>query len=67
VAEFRLWKDWRLRLTVTRDEFPDGTGLGGVGIAPELPTEVRVADFLAGRDAALERARSYIAERATSP
>lgn len=64
VAEFRLWKDWRLRLTVTRDEFPDGTGIGGIGIAPELPTEVRVADFLAGRDAALERARSYVAERA---
>ena len=67
VAEFRLWKDWHLRLTVTRDEFPDGTGIGGVGIAPELPTEVKVADFLAGRDAALERARSYVAERATAP
>jgi C-terminal processing protease CtpA/Prc len=63
VAEFRLWKDWRLRLTVTRDEFPDGTGIGGVGIAPELPTEVKVADVLAGRDATLERARRYIAER----
>ncbi len=67
VAEFRLWRDWRLRLTVTRDEFPDGTGIGGVGIAPELPAEVKVSDFLAGRDAALERARSYIAERAISP
>jgi C-terminal processing protease CtpA/Prc len=67
VAEFRLWKDWRLQLTVTRDEFPDGTEIGGLGIAPELPTEVKVADFLAGRDAALEQARSYIAERAPSP
>ncbi|MGH7612664.1 MAG: S41 family peptidase [Gemmatimonadales bacterium] len=67
VAEFRLWKDWRLRLTVTRDEFPDGTGIGGVGIAPELPTDARVTDFLAGRDAALERARNYVAERATAP
>jgi len=67
VAEFRLWRDWRLRLTVTRDAFPDGSEIGGAGIAPEMSTEVKVADFLAGRDAALERARRYIAERATAP
>lgn len=62
VAEFRLWRDWRLRLSVTREEFPDGTAIGGVGIAPELPVEERVADFLAGRDAVLERARAYVTE-----
>jgi hypothetical protein len=62
VAEFRLWRDWRLRLSVTREEFPDGTAIGGVGIAPELPVEERVEDFLAGRDVVLERARAYITE-----
>ena len=62
VSEIRLLKDWRLRLTVTRDAFPDGTELGA-GIAPELPVELKVADFLAGRDAPLERAMTYLAER----
>lgn len=61
VSEFRLWKGWSLRLTVTRDEFPDGTAISGTGIAPELPVEEKVADFLAGRDAVLERARAYVA------
>ncbi len=62
VGEFRLFKDWRLRLTVTRDAFPDGTEIQGVGIAPEMPVAARVADFLAGKDPALERARRYIME-----
>jgi C-terminal processing protease CtpA/Prc len=62
VTELRLLRDWRLRLSVTREEFPDGSAIGGVGIAPELPVEERVVDFLAGRDAALERARAYITE-----
>ncbi|HEV8305796.1 MAG TPA: S41 family peptidase [Gemmatimonadales bacterium] len=52
---------WRLRLTVTRDAFPDGTEFGQTGIAPELPVAVKVEDVLAGRDAALERAREYLA------
>jgi carboxyl-terminal processing protease len=60
VAEFPLWRDWRLRLSVTREEFPDGTAIDGSGIAPELPVDDKVGDFLAGRDAALERARAYI-------
>jgi carboxyl-terminal processing protease len=63
VAEFRLWKGWSVRLTVTRDEFPDGAAINGTGIAPELPVDEKVADFLAGRDAVLERARAYITER----
>ena len=50
-------------LTVTRDAFPDGTEIGGAGVAPDLSVEQKGNDFLAGRDAALDRARSYIAER----
>jgi carboxyl-terminal processing protease len=64
-------RGWRLRITVTRDAFPDGTEFVRTGIAPELPVAVRVEDVLAGRDAALERAREYIATArppaATSP
>jgi hypothetical protein len=57
---------WQLRLTVTRDAFPDGTEFVRTGIRPELPVEVRVDDLLAGRDAALDRAREFIATRATA-
>ncbi len=63
VGEFRLYKDWRLRLTVTRDAFPDGTEIQGRGIAPEIPAGVKVTDFLAGRDPPLDRARRYIADQ----
>lgn len=52
---------WQFRVTVTRDAFPDGTEFVRTGIAPELPVQVRVEDVLAGRDAALERAREYLA------
>jgi len=55
-----LARGWRLRVTVTRDAFPDGTEFGRTGIAPELPVAVRVADVLAGRDAVLDRAREYL-------
>lgn len=51
---------WTLRLCVTRDAFPNGAEFARTGIAPELPVEETVPDFLAGRDAALERARGYI-------
>ena len=57
---------WQLRLTVTRDAFPDGTEFVRTGVRPELPVEVRVDDLLAGRDAALDRAREFIATRATA-
>jgi carboxyl-terminal processing protease len=53
---------WQLRLTVTRDAFPDGTEFVRTGIAPELRVAVTVDDVLAGRDAALDRARTYLAE-----
>ena len=55
-----LPRGWQLRVTVTRDAFPDGTEFARTGIAPELPVAVRVDDVLAGRDAALERAREYL-------
>ena len=55
-----LPRGWRLRVTVTREAFPDGTEFARTGIAPELPVAVKVDDVLAGRDAALERAREYL-------
>lgn len=57
-----LPRGWSFQLCVTRNAFPDGTEFAGLGIAPEQPVEVNVNDLLAGRDAALERAREYIAE-----
>jgi len=55
-----LHRGWQLRVTVTRDAFPDGTEFARAGVAPELPVAVRIEDLLAGRDAALERAREYL-------
>lgn len=60
-AVVKLTGDWRLRVTVTRDAFPDGSEFMGTGIAPEILTPVRVDDVLAGRDATLDRAREYLA------
>ncbi len=62
-----LAKGWRLRITVTRDAFPGGTEFGQTGIAPEQPVAVRVEDVLAGRDAALDQAREYLASAPPSP
>jgi C-terminal processing protease CtpA/Prc len=67
VGEFRLYRDWRLRLTVTRDAFPDGTEIQGAGIAPEIPVAAKVSDFLAGKDPTLDRARSYMKESVRRP
>ena len=55
-----LPRGWLFRVTVTRDAFPDGTEFARTGIAPELPVAIKVDDVLAGRDAALERAREYL-------
>lgn len=55
-----LLKGWSVQLCVTRDAFPDGAEFAGIGVAPELPVVVTVEDFLAGRDAALDRARQYL-------
>src|SRR5438552_346370 len=60
VLTLSLGKGWEFAVGVTRDAFPDGSEFYGTGIAPELPVIVTVADFLAGRDAALERAKQYI-------
>lgn len=64
VQSLPLLPAWMLRLTVTRDAFPDGTEFARTGIAPELPVAETVKDLQAGTDAALERARTYLAERA---
>jgi len=56
-----LLKNWVLRLSATRDAFPDGTDFSGRGVAPEIPVAQTVNDFLAGRDAALDEARAYLA------
>jgi C-terminal processing protease CtpA/Prc len=55
-----LIKDWSLRLSVMRDAFPGGGDITGTGVAPEVPVVQTVNDLLAGRDAALERARAYL-------
>src|SRR6267378_1436972 len=60
-AVLKLAGEWQLRVTVTRDAFPDGTEFMRTGIAPEIPVEVRVEDVLAGQDAVLDRAREYLA------
>ena len=73
-----LPRSWQLRVTVTRDAFPDSRGGGGggsggggggrefvrTGIVPDIQVDVRVEDVLAGRDAVLERARAYLTELA---
>jgi C-terminal processing protease CtpA/Prc len=60
VLTLPLAKGWGVQLCVTRDAFPDGSEIAGSGVTPEMPVVVRVEDFLAGRDAALERARQYL-------
>ena len=49
------------RLCVKREAFPYGTEFVGLGLAPDLPVDVKVSDLLAGRDAVLERAREELA------
>jgi len=63
-ATLTLPSGWRLRLTVSRDAFPDGKEFVPTGIAPQFPVEVRVEDVLAGRDAVLDRARAYLTDAA---
>ncbi len=60
--DLALVKRWTMRLSATRDAFPDGTEFSGRGVAPEIPVVETVSDFLAGRDATLERARAYVLE-----
>ena len=51
---------WQVRVTATRDAFPDGREFARTGIAPDIQVDVHVDDVLAGRDAVLERARAYL-------
>jgi carboxyl-terminal processing protease len=61
--EVQLPKNWMARFAVTRHAFPTGEEFAGTGIQPEIPVARIVADVLAGKDAALERAREYIGGR----
>ena len=61
-ALFALAAGWKLRLTVSRDALGEGTALVRTGIAPQFAVDVTVDDVLAGRDAALDRARAYLAD-----
>jgi C-terminal processing protease CtpA/Prc len=63
-AALTLANGWKLRVTVSRDAFPDGKEFVPTGIAPQFPVEVRVEDVLAGRDAVLDRARAYLTDAA---
>ena len=63
-AVLPLAAGWRIRLTIARETFPDGKEFVGTGIVPDISVDVRVGDVLAGRDAALERARAYLSETA---
>ncbi|HET9386011.1 MAG TPA: S41 family peptidase, partial [Gemmatimonadales bacterium] len=56
--------NWQVRVTVTRDAFPDGREFARAGMAPDFQIDVNVDDVLAGRDAVLERARAYLTELA---
>jgi C-terminal processing protease CtpA/Prc len=44
------------RIVVTRDLLPDGRPLSGNGIQPDIVVYPTIADVVAGRDPALERA-----------
>jgi len=66
-ATFPLPKNWSVQFSVRRDAFPDGVEFVGKGITPEVSVAVTVGDVLAGRDAALERARKYVTAPPGSP
>jgi C-terminal processing protease CtpA/Prc len=47
----------RVAIGAVRYRFPDGASFEGVGIAPDVMVERRIADVVAARDAVLERAK----------
>ncbi len=63
VADLRLYHDWRLRLTITREELADGIEINGHGVTPDIAIDEKVSDYLVGKDAPLDRARAWIAEQ----
>jgi carboxyl-terminal processing protease len=52
-----LGNGMRVSIGAIRYRFPDGSAFEGVGIAPDVAIERRIADILANRDSALEQAR----------
>jgi len=65
VSEIPLYREWRLRVTITREELMDKSEINGRGVAPDIAVDEKVGDFLAGKDDVLDRARSWIAEQRT--
>ncbi len=49
-----------IRVTVARWLTPNGRQINGVGLEPDIPVELTVEDFDAGRDPQLDRAIEYI-------
>src|SRR5262249_2605768 len=58
-----LGNGMRLSVGAVRYRFPDGSPFEGIGIAPDVVVERRIADVAAGRDAALERAQALAESR----
>src|SRR3989442_5351212 len=54
-AILTLADGWKLRMTVSRDAFPDGKEFVQTGIAPQFPVAGRGEDVLGGGDPALGR------------
>jgi len=46
----------RVSVGAVRYRFPDGNAFEGVGIAPDVPIDRRIADIAAGRDVGMARA-----------
>ena len=65
VATFPLPKNWAVQFSVTRHAFADGSEYAGVGVKPDVLVVPSVEDLLAGKDAALDRARAYVQGGAT--
>jgi len=51
------------RVCTKKDTYPDGRLFVGVGIQPQIRVEKTVADYIANRDPALDRALRYLIER----
>jgi carboxyl-terminal processing protease len=60
VAAFQLPKNWAVQFSVTRHTFPGGAEFAVTGIKPEIAVTQPISDFLAGRDAVMEKAREYL-------
>jgi carboxyl-terminal processing protease len=52
-----LGNGMRVSIGAIRYRFPDGSAFEGVGIAPDVPIERRIADIVANKDVVLERAQ----------